>query len=453
MQRLVAALCALVTIAPPAGLPARAAGTRLHLPLVRYQLANGLTVILHEDHHLPTVVVNLGFRVGSKDEAPGRTGFAHLFEHLMFMGTRRVPNGEFDAIMEAAGGQNNASTSTDRTLYVDWGPSHLLETLLWLESDRLASLPEAMTTQKLALQRDVVENERREEIENRPYGRTELILPTQLFPPGHPYHHPTIGSHADLRAARVGEVKAFFERYYVPSNATLVLTGDFSVAAARRLIDKYFAWMARVPAPPEVAPPSTQLARSSRLTIHDDVTLPRLVLAWRSPADYAAGDAECDILAALLGAGKSARLYQSLVYERKLAQSVEVAQESARLGSQLVVTITAQAGHTAAELEHAVDEELARLVGPAPATQLELDRARGYVQIEALHELAEPARLAEQLFLFEVRFHDPSRLEERMLGRYDEVKLADLNRVAGTVLRAPHVTLAIEPGTPEPDAE
>jgi predicted Zn-dependent peptidase len=310
-----------------------------------------------------------------------------------------------------------------------------------------------MTVKKLALQRDVVENERREEIENRPYGRAEVILPTQLFPPGHPYHHPTIGSHADLRAARVEDVKAFFRRYYVPANATLILSGDFTVETARRLVDKYFAWMPRLPAPPEVTPPPAQLERSSHLTIHDDVTLPRLVLAWLSPADYAPGDAECDLLAALLGSGKSSRLYQSLVYERKLAQSVEVAQESARFGSQLIVTVTAQPGHTSAELERAVDEELARLTGPAPATQLELDRARGYVEIEALHELAEPARLAEQLFLFEVRFHDPARLEERMLGRYDEVTLSQLNRVAASVLRAPHVTLAIEPGAPEPDRE
>jgi zinc protease len=452
MRRLVVALCALVTIATGVA-PVRAEHTRVRLPVVRYQLENGLVVVLHEDHHLPTVVLNLGFAVGSKDERAGRTGFAHLFEHLMFMGTRRVPNGDFDAIMEAAGGQNNASTSTDRTLYVDWGPSQLLETLLWLEADRLSSLPEAMTVKKLQLQRDVVENERREEIENRPYGRTEVILPTLLFPPGHPYHHPTIGSHADLRAAHVGDVKAFFEQYYVPANATLVLSGDFKIEAARRLIDKYFGWMPRQPAPPPIAPPPVKLERSARLTIHDDVTLPRLVLAWHSPADYAPGDAECDLLAALLGAGKSSRLHQSLVYERKLAQSVDVVQESARLGSQLIITATAQPGHTTAELEHAIDEELARLTGPAPATPEELERARAFVQIEALHELADPARLAEQLFLFEVRFHDPAQLEERLLGRYDDVSLAGLNRVAGSVLKAPRVTLAIEPGAPGQDGE
>jgi predicted Zn-dependent peptidase len=457
MLRLVAALCALVTIAPVAlrlsSKEAHAERTRLHLPLTRYQLSNGMVVILHEDHELPTVMVSLGFRVGSKDERPGRTGFAHLFEHLMFMGTRRVPDGEFDAIMEAGGGQNNASTTTDRTLYVDTGPSHLLETILWLEADRLSSLPEAMTEKKLQLQRDVVENERREEIENRPYGRAELILPEQLFPPGHPYHHPTIGSHEDLRAARVGDVKAFFRQYYVPANATLILSGDFASDEARKLVDKYFAWLPSTPAPQEVMPPATQLERSPRMTIHDGVTLPRVVLAWLTPSDNAPGDAECDLLAALLGSGKSSRLYQSLVYTRKLAQSVEVVQESLRFGSQLTITATAQPGHTTAELLRALEAELARLTGSAPATERELLRARSYVQVEALHDLSDPGHLAEQLFLFEQRFHDPAQLEERLLGRYDDVTLADLNRVAAKVLHAPHVTLAIEPGAPEKGGE
>ena len=172
--------------------------TALHVPIERYVLPNGLVVILHEDHRLPNVVVDLTFRVGSKDEKPGRTGFAHLFEHLMFMGTKNVPNGRFDAILEGAGGYDNASTDEDYTNYFDSGPSNLLETFLWLEADRLSSLPDDMTKAKVDLQRDVVKNERREVYENRPYGRAELALPDKLYPPGHPYHHPVIGSHADL---------------------------------------------------------------------------------------------------------------------------------------------------------------------------------------------------------------------------------------------------------------
>src|SRR6185503_15090250 len=178
--------------------PARAAEPVLHVPFTRYRLPNGLTVILHEDHQLPQVVVDLWFHVGSKDERPRRTGFAHLFEHLMFMGTKNVPNGQYDAIMEAQGGSNNASTSEDRTNYFDVGPSNLFETFLWLEVDRLATLPDAMTKAKVDLQRDVVKNERRQSYENRPYGAVELVIPEKMYPPGHPYHHPVIGSMADL---------------------------------------------------------------------------------------------------------------------------------------------------------------------------------------------------------------------------------------------------------------
>jgi predicted Zn-dependent peptidase len=436
---LAVALC-LLGLAPTA----RAGHTLLALPTTRYVLPSGMVVILHEDHRLPTVVVSLGFAVGSADERPGHTGFAHLFEHLMFMGTERVPTGEFDRIMETAGGQNNAQTSTDRTSYVDWGPAHLLETFLWLESDRLASLPQAMTGKKLALQRDVVENERRENIENRPYGVTDVILPDKLFPPGHPYHHPVIGSHADLHAARVADVKDFFARYYVPANAVLVVSGDFSVEDARRLVEKYFGAMAPGQQPPHVDPPVPSLPRELHVEVRDDVPVPRLVLAWISPPDYAPGDAECDLMAAILGGGRSSRLYRSLVYERKLAQSVEALQESARLGSQLVVTVTAQPGHTAAELERAVNDELVRLEREPP-TESELGRARDFVQTETLHDLSEPTRLVEQILNFEQRFHDPGELGRRIVSRYDDVTLPELTRVMKAILAKPHLTLRIQP--------
>jgi zinc protease len=419
--------------------------TRLDLPVVRYQLANGLVVVLHEDHRLPTVVVDVGVRAGSADESPGRTGLAHLFEHLMFMGTARVPNGAFDGIMESSGGQNNGSTTQDRTSYLDWGPARLLETFLWLESDRLAHLPAAMTPKKLALQRDVVENERREEIENRPYGRVEEILPTLLYPPAHPYHHPIIGSHADLQAARVEEAKAFFARHYAASNLVLVVTGDFSAAAARPLVARYFGWLPSTTPPPRVTAPPLPPLSPQRATLDDDVTLPRVVLAWRSPADFAPGDAACDLVAAILGAGTWSRLHQSLVYDKKLAQSIDVQQESARLGSQLVITATAQAGHTTAELERALDDELARLTTTAPPTARELERARAYVLIESLRELAEPTRLAEQLLTFELRFADPAQLATTYLSRYDAVTLDEATRVARDVLRAPRVTIFVEP--------
>ena len=390
-------------------LGALALATTLNIPLERYVLPNGLVVILHEDHRLPNVVVDLTFRVGSKDEKPGRTGFAHLFEHLMFMGTRNVPNGKFDAILEGAGGWDNASTNEDFTNYYDTGPSNLLETFLWLEADRLSSLPDDMTRAKVDLQRDVVKNERRQSYENQPYGRAELVLPDKLYPAWHPYHHPVIGSHADLDAASVEDVKAFFRQYYVPSNAVLSISGDFSPAAARALVDQYFAWMPKRPVPPHATPRPARLPKPVRVRLTDAVQLPRVILAWHSPAAYDDGDAECDVLAALLGGGHSSRLYQTLVYEQKLAESIEVEQRTSFYGSQFVIVATAQSGHTTAELERAIDRELGRL-DRAPPTEREVEQARAFVQTKALHDLEPPVQLARraQLVRAALRRREPA---------------------------------------------
>src|SRR5450755_5066221 len=217
-----------------------------------FTLANGLTVILHPDRSSPLVAVDLWYHVGSKDESPGRTGFAHLFEHLMFMGSRNAPYPAFDSVMEAWGGHNNGTTSNDRTNYYEIGPRNLLETFLWLEADRLATLPDVITEEELEKQRKVVLNERRQSYENRPYGRAELAISEAMYPPDHPYHWPTIGSHADLEAATVDDVRAFFDRFYRPSNASLVVAGDFEPAAGRALVEKYFGWIAARPAPPRV---------------------------------------------------------------------------------------------------------------------------------------------------------------------------------------------------------
>ncbi len=429
---------------PAAFLGVMALATTLQVPLERYVLPNGLVVVLHEDHRLPNVVVDLTFRVGSKDEKRGRTGFAHLFEHLMFMGTKNVPNGAFDTILEGAGGYDNASTTEDYTNYFDTGPSNLLETFLWLEADRLSTLPDAMTKAKVDLQRDVVKNERRQSYENRPYGRAELVLPDKLYPASHPYHHPVIGSHADLDAASVDDVKAFFRQYYVPSNASLVISGDFSTVEAKKLVDRYFAWMPKKPVPPHAAPKPVALARPARVRLTDAVQLPRVMLAWHSPAAYSDGDAECDLLAAVLGGGHSSRLYQALVYDQKLAESVEVEQRASLYGSQLVVVATAQSGHTASELEHAIDAELARLDATPPSEQ-ELDRARAFTQTRLLHEIEPGVQLAGTLGWFELRYGDANELSRRYLGRYDTVTTAALAERARSVLHAPRVTVVVDP--------
>jgi predicted Zn-dependent peptidase len=420
------------------------AETTLKVPYERYRLGNGMSVILHEDHRLPTVVVDIWYRVGSKDERVRRTGFAHLFEHLMFMGTKRVPNGQFDAIMEREGGQNNASTSEDRTNYFESGPQNLLETFLWLEADRLSTLADDMTKPKVDLQRDVVRNERRQSIENRPYGKVELVLPELLYPVGHPYHHPVIGSHADLQAATTDDVKQFFRQFYVPSNASLVISGDFKTVEAKRLVDKYFAWMARAPEPMHAAPTPVQAPKAARTVLTDKVELERVVLAWHSPEWFGQGDAEADLLAAVLGGGRSSRLTRALVYDKKLAESVEVEQHGERYDGNFTVTATALQGHTAKELEAAIDAELERL-RKEPPTAREVERARAFVETHTLAEIESPFMMADMLNAFEFRFGDPGQLERSLLSRYGKLGSSDVAWIADQVLSAPRVTIAIVP--------
>src|SRR5689334_2171293 len=230
----------------PAAPPPAASPAKLSIPFTKYTLQNGLTVILHEDHALPMVAINTMVRVGSRFEEAKRTGFAHLFEHLMFMGTRRVPTKMFDAWMEAEGGSNNAWTSEDRTDYHSAGPAHSLKLLLWLDADRFATLADNMSLEKLNAQREVVRNERRQTSENEPYGKVELRLPELMYPDGHPYHHPVIGSHEDLEAAQVTDVVGFFKRWYVPNNCSLVVAGDFNADEVKSWVQTYFGGIPKV---------------------------------------------------------------------------------------------------------------------------------------------------------------------------------------------------------------
>ncbi|HVY39776.1 MAG TPA: pitrilysin family protein [Polyangia bacterium] len=341
-----------------------------------YALANGLTVILHPDRSSPLVAVDLWYHVGSKDESPGRTGFAHLFEHLMFMGSKHAPYPSFDSIMESWGGHNNGTTSNDRTNYYEIGPRNLLETFLWLEADRLATLPDVITLEELDRQRKVVQNERRQSYENRPYGAGELVVPEVMYPPEHPYHWPTIGSHADIEAATVDDVREFFERFYRPSNASLSIAGDFDPTTVRGLVDKYFGWQPARPRPERRPPPALPRLESDvtrRLT--DRVQLPRLRLAWHSPALFAPGDADMDLAAHVLGGGKSSRLYRALVFDGRIAQDAFAYQGSLMLGSLFHVGATAKPGHGLEEITAAVDAQLARLASDGP-TEEELARAR-----------------------------------------------------------------------------
>ncbi len=313
-------------------------------PVQTFTLPNGLTVVLQEDHRVPTAVMATRFAVGSKDEAPGRTGFAHLFEHLMFMGTHRVPGNQFDLLMESEGGENNASTSNDRTTYYSWGPVEMLPTLLWLDADRLQALGDAMTQEKLDLQREVVRNERRQSYENAPYGVADLAISELLWPEGHPYRHPVIGAHEDLEAATLQDVKDFFAAWYVPGNAVLVVVGAFDSEQVRAAIEQTFGAVPARPLPPRTTAPPAPLAAETRRILTDQVEFPKLILAWHSPARFTPGDAAMALTARLLAGNPSARLNRRLQQERQLAREITAYQDARELGSVFQIEVVAAPG-------------------------------------------------------------------------------------------------------------
>lgn len=399
-------------------------------------LPNGLTVIVHEDHTLPEVAVNLLYRVGSRDEVWGRTGFAHLFEHLMFMGTRRVPTKMFDSWMEAAGGSNNAWTSQDYTDYHETSPPGALPLLLWLEADRLEALGGEIDKPKLDLQRDVVRNERRQVVENTPYGKVELRLPELLYPKGHPYHHPVIGSHEDLEAASVEDVRSFFSTYYSPANASLVVAGDVRPADVEALAAKYFGPLPGTgrPATRAKAGPPARLGRVVRETLDDRVELTKIIMAFPSPAVFEPGDAELDLLAGVLARGKASRLYKALVYDRELAQSVQASQDSQDLASSFGIEIVVRPGVSADEVEKAADRVLEEAARVAPS-EAELRRAKNVHEFRFLQGLQSLAQRASLLNQYEAKRGDPGYFE-RDIARYREA-------TSDAVLQAAKATLTL----------
>lgn len=403
------------------------------IPHTRYELHNGLTVIFHEDRRLPLVAVNLWYYVGSKDEPPGRSGFAHLFEHLMFMGTEEVPQGEFDNRIEGKGGSNNASTTTDRTNYFEWGPKELLDTFLFLEADRMAGLGAAISQEKLDTQRDVVRDERRQRFENQPYGKVGLEIPKKIYPLGHPYQHTVIGSHEDLQNATLDDVKEFFSAYYFPHNASLVIAGDFDRRGARRLVEEYFGPL-RIRAPLErPEPPEPKIEGTLRITLTDAVELPLLGFVWHSPAFFKPGDAEMDILGEILGGGKSSRLYRTLVYEKKLAQNVRVFQASRFLGSEFRILVFGRPGVSLDEIEAEVDRELERLRSQGPS-QREVDRARNGIESLFWRGVESVRDRADLLNRYQFYFGDPGSIaRDRM--RYDDVTPASVTAWANRILK------------------
>src|SRR6201998_916870 len=325
----------------------------------RYKLANGLEVILSEDHRLPLVSVNLWYHVGAVNETAGRTGFAHLFEHMMFEGSKHVPGSSHAHYLEAAGATDfNGTTSFDRTNYYETVPSNQLELALWLESDRMGYLPDKLDQANLANQQDVVRNERRQSVENAPYGVVQETIFHQLYPKGHPYYADVMGSHEDIQSAKLEDVRNFFKLYYAPNNASLAIVGDIDPAQVKQLVDKYFAPLTRGAPVPKITAVTPPITAERRVVIHDDVELPRVYMAWITSPIFKPGDADADLAATVLGGGKSSRLYKKLVYEKQIAQDVSVNRQSLILGSVFEVQVTAKAGVKPEDLEKAVSTEM-----------------------------------------------------------------------------------------------
>jgi zinc protease len=378
-------LLAFVLVPPDARLGAQSrqpapAPATLEVPFRQFQLPNGLNVIMHRDTSVPIVAVNVWYHVGSANERQGRTGFAHLFEHLMFEGSKNVKEGEFDTFLEGAGGNNNGSTSNDRTNYVIDVPSNALELALFLESDRMGYLLDTMSPARVDGQRDVVKNERRQSYENRPYGMASLEIDKMLWPASHPYSWPTIGHMEDLTAASHDDVVQFFKTYYAPNNASLVIGGDIDFDRTKALVEKWFGEIPRGADVPPVAPPAAQLTSVKRQTMTDQVRLPRLYLAWLTPRLFAPGDAALDVVSSVLTGGKNSRLYKRLIYDTQMAQEITAYQGSGALGSSFQIIATARPGHTVAEMQKAIDEEIERLKRQPPDAR-EVQRAIN--QIEA----------------------------------------------------------------------
>ena len=403
------------------------------LPYAKRTLSNGLDVIVHEDRHVPVVAVNVWYHVGSKNEQPGRTGFAHLFEHLMFEGSAHHNTGFFPPI-QRAGGLLNGSTNTDRTNYWEVVPTSAIDLALWMESDRMGYLLPAVTAERFETQRDVVLNERRQNYENRPYGFALMALVAALFHEQHPYNWPTIGSADDLRAMRLEDVQTFFRTYYHPSNASLALAGDIETERAFDLAEHYFG---DLPAGPRPAPLQAvaEVTCEGRLLLEDRVEMPRLYIGWLSPAGYADGDAEMDLLGDLLANGKTSRLYRTLVYERRVALDVSAYQSSRELAGFFLLVATAAPGTSLTEIETLIGIELQALTESGP-TESEMERSRAQVEAHFIYRLQTVGGFggkSDQLNAYNIMRGDPGYFQQD-LARYREATIEAVRDTARRVL-------------------
>ncbi len=411
----------------------------------KHTLSNGLDVILHEDHTIPVVAVNVWYHVGSKDEEMGRTGFAHLFEHVMFEGSKHHNSSHFEPLQKA-GANLNGSTTPDRTNYWEDVPTNYLDLALWLEADRMGFLLDALDQQRLDIQRDVVKNERRQSYENRPYGMAHWHLQEALYPLPHPYNWMTIGSQEDLDAATLDDIKAFFTRFYTPTNASLAIAGDIDMGEALEMANKYFSNLAPGEAVPRKGRHDSGLKGRIELEMRDKVTLPRTYIAWPTSPEGDVDDAPLEIYQAIMSDGLTSRLHKSLVYEKQIAQNANMRYHSSEISGQCVMSVTAAEGHELAEVEAAADAEMARLLREPP-TDEEITRVKNRIEASHFRSLARIGGFggrADQLNHFSVFSANPE-LINTSLDKYMKVTREDIIRVAETVLGGNQVRLRVLP--------
>lgn len=409
----------------------------------KFTLTNGLQVVLHQDRALPFVSVNIWYHVGSKDESPGRTGFAHLFEHLMFEGSKNHDELFFNPLQKI-GGSVNGSTTSDRTNYWENVPSEYLELALWLESDRMGFLLESLDQEKLDLQRDVVKNERRQSYENRPYGMSHLILQPKLFPSPHPYSWPVIGSQEDLDAASLEDVKSFFSRFYSPTNASLAIAGDFEEEEAKSLVEQYFGDIEGASNVTRLEKMDSSLKGETDLRVFDNVHLPRYSLVWPSTPAFDSFEAPLDILATVLADGKSSRLYQSLVYKKQIAKDVSVYNYAREIAGEFSVEVTGNSEDCLPEIQDVLEAELFK-IKDEDILEEELQRAKNRIESQHLKQLEKMGGFsgrADQLNYYNVMAGDPN-LINLDIERYSQVTVADIRHAADKVLGPNRVRMQV----------
>lgn len=416
------------------------------LPVERYVMPNGLTVILSPDHSAHVAAVDIWYHVGSKNELPGRTGFAHLFEHVMFQGSQHIPYGVHFKTVENAGGNLNGSTANDRTNYFETLPSNELATALWLESDRMGYLLPALDQAKLDAQREVVKNERRQRVDNVPFGSEDEVIGAAMYPPSNPYSWPVIGSMTDLSAASLDNVKDFFKRFYAPTNATLVVTGDIDPAATKKLIEEYFG---PIPSGPEITRPvvaKVTMPAEKRLVLEDPrVKLPQLTISWPTVGDVDADNAPLTAVARILTQDRTSRLTKLLVYDRQLATRVAAGQndEDSENAGRFTISVTPRPGTSLTDIENVIDSTLASLASSPPDTK-EVDRYKNFERVAAVigiqSALGKAEVLAEGQTFFNEPLHYVKETEEALA-----VTPTDVARVVREYLTSGRIVLSMVP--------